>query len=138
MNIKIKKLNSNAVTPSYAHDDDSCMDIYATTITENGKFIEYGTGLSFEIPINHTMLIFPRSSISNKDLILANHVGVIDSGYRGEIKMRFRKIGNEIYQVGEKIGQMMVLPIPKINFTETEELSQTGRSDGGFGSTDKK
>ena len=65
----------------------------AQTAEEKEKFLEYGTGLSFELPSNHVMLIFPRSSLSNKDLILANHVGVLDSGYRGELKFRFKKTG---------------------------------------------
>ena len=135
--IQIKKINPKAKIPFYAHENDAGMDICAVSKTENEKYIEYGTGLSFELPKNYVMLVFPRSSLSKKDLILANHVGVLDSGYRGELKLRFKKIGEEIYDIGEKIGQIMIFPYPKIKFQETNELSITSRGEGGFGSTGK-
>ena len=137
MILKIKKLRDDAQIPTYAHHDDAGMDIYATSKEVKEKFIEYGTGLAFEIPTDHVMFIYPRSSLSNKDLIMANHVGVLDSGYRGELKLRFRKIGEDIYEVGEKIGQIIVVPFPKIDFQEVDELSETHRGEGGFGSTGK-
>lgn len=135
MKIKIKKLHPDAKIPFYAKPGDAGMDVFATTKEEKERFLEYGTGLSFELPQDHVMLIFPRSSLSNKDLILANHVGILDSGYRGELKLRFKKIGTEIYEVGEKIGQIIITPFPKIDFEETEELSESSRGAGGFGST---
>lgn len=137
MILKIKKLHPDAIIPKYAHESDAGMDVIATSKEEKEKFIEYGTGLSFEIPENYVMLIFPRSSLSNKDLVLANHVGVLDSGYRGELKLRFKKTGKDIYEIGEKIGQIIILPIPKIEFQETEELSKSNRGANGFGSTGK-
>lgn len=137
MILKIKKLHLDAQVPKYAHHDDAGMDIYAVTKEVKEKFIEYGTGLSFEIPIDHVMFIYPRSSLSNKDLIMANHVGVLDSGYRGELKLRFRKIGDDVYEVGERIGQIIIVPFPRIEFTEVEELSETNRGEGGWGSTGK-
>lgn len=137
MNIKIKKLNGDAKIPHYANNGDAGMDIYAVSKEEKAKFIEYGTGLSFELPEDHMMLIFPRSSLSNKDLILTNHVGVLDSGYRGELKLRYRKIGDDVYDIGDKIGQIVVVPFPKVEFDEVDELSDTARGDGGFGSTGK-
>ena len=90
------------------------------------------------------MLIFPRSSNSKKDLILANSVGILDSTYRGELKLRFKKcyqpviyglVARTVYNVGDKVGQIMILPYPQINFTEVDSLSETERGDGGFGST---
>lgn len=135
MKIKIKRLHSEAKIPSYANQGDAGMDVFAISKEEKEKFIEYGTGLSFELPSDHVMLVFPRSSISNKDLILSNHVGILDSGYRGELKLRFRKTGNDIYNVGDKIGQIMVVPFPKIDFEEKENLSESSRGQGGFGST---
>lgn len=137
MNIKIKKLNSEAKIPHYANIGDAGMDIYATSKEEKPKFIEYGTGLSFELPEDYVMLIFPRSSLSNKDLILTNHVGVLDSGFRGELKLRFRKIGDDVYDVGDRIGQIMIVPFPKIEFQEVENLSDSQRGGGGYGSTGK-
>ena len=116
--IKIKKLNENAIVPSYAHSGDAGMDVVAVSKRITDKFVEYGTGLSFEVPEGHVMLIFPRSSISKKDLILANSVGVLDSGYRGELLVRFQSIGDEHYEIGDRIAQIMILPYPKIEFDE--------------------
>ena len=96
MKVKIKKLHPDAVIPSYAKPGDAGMDLTAiskrveTGSDENGEYIEYGTGLAIEIPEGHVGLVFPRSSVSKKDLFLANAVGVIDSGYRGEVKLRFK------------------------------------------------
>lgn len=133
--IKIKKLKENAVVPRYAHEGDAGMDVVAISRRITDKFVEYGTGLSFEIPEGYVMLIFPRSSVSKKDLILANSVGVLDSGYRGELLIRFRLTGKDYYEVGERVAQIIVLPYPKIEFNEVVELSETARGDGRFGST---
>ena len=92
MKIKIKKLHPEAIIPSYATQGDAGMDMTAITaqIDKSGLFIEYGTGLAVEIPEGYVGLLFPRSSLSKTSLVLANHVGVIDSGYRGEIKFRIK------------------------------------------------
>ena len=142
MKVKIKKLSDNAVVPSYANPGDAGLDIIATGITRTKHYIEYHTGLSFEIPEGYVMLIFPRSSISNKSLILSNSVGVLDSGYRGELRFRFKKIPSEhprsemvYYNVGDKIGQVMIIPYPTIEFEEVQELSESIRGEGGFGSS---
>ncbi len=135
MEIKIKKIHPNAKIPKYSKEGDAGMDVYATSKREGDKFIEYGTGLSFEIPDGYVCLIFPRSSLSNKDLILANHVGVLDSGYRGELIIRFKKVGEDVYEVGDRIVQIMVLPYPYVEFKEMKKLSETERGNGCFGST---
>lgn len=135
MRVKIKKLNSNAIIPEYAKFGDAGMDLIAMSKEEKEKFIEYGTELAFEIPEGYVGIIFPRSSLSNKDLVLTNHVAVIDSGYRGELKLRFRKIGEEVYEVGDKICQIIILPYPQIEFEEVEKLKESERSDSGFGSS---
>jgi len=135
MKIKIKKLSPEAIIPKYAHEGDAGMDVYAVSKEETSKFVEYGTGLSFEIPGGYVCLVFSRSSVSNKDLILANSVGVLDSEYRGELKFRFKKTGQDDYEVGERVGQIIILPYPKIEFEETKELDETSRGAGGFGST---
>ena len=158
VNVKIKKLVPEAVIPTYAKPGDAGMDLVATSVdNSNDNYIEYGTGLSMEIPEGYVGLIFPRSSNSKKDLLLCNSVGVIDSGYRGEIKIRYKRIINpssekftmehnffsgptmyltiDRYNVGDKVGQIMILPIPLIKFIEVDELSQSERGDGGFGST---
>ena len=144
MDVKICKLSEDAVIPTYAHPGDAGMDVVATSVNITDDYIEYGTGLSFEVPEGYCMLIFPRSSNSKKDLILANSVGILDSTYRGELKLRFKKcyqpviyglVARTVYNVGDKIGQIMILPYPQINFTEVDSLSETERGDGGFGST---
>lgn len=150
MEVKIKKLHNDAIIPTYAKDGDSGLDITAISEgirhSETGfkgrtlyEYYEYSTGLSIEIPIGYVGLIFPRSSISKTSLILTNSVGVIDSGYRGEIKFRFKVVDNLgiIYDKGDKIGQLIILPFPEIIFKEVEELSITERGEGGFGSTGK-
>jgi dUTP pyrophosphatase len=142
MNIKIKKTDSRAVLPTYAHDGDACMDLTAISknvVEEDGYgYIEYGYGLSFEIPPDSVMLVFPRSSISNTGLLTANAVGVIDETFRGEVKTRFKWVkGSKQYEVGDRTAQFIVIPRPKIEIEEVEELSETSRGDGGHGSTGK-
>lgn len=139
MEVKIKKLNQKAVIPGYAHQHDGCMDLTATSMSITDKYIEYGTGLAMEIPAGFVGLVFPRSSISKKDLSLANSVGVIDAQYRGEIKLRFRdsevNFIYDYYGVGDRVGQIMIIPRPSVTFTQVEELEDTARGNGGFGSS---
>ena len=138
MKIKIKKLVPEAKLPQYTQVGDAGMDVYAVSKTETDKFVEYGTGLAFEVPADHVMLIFPRSSISNTHLQMANSVGVLDSGYRGELKLRFRKQGVSDYAVGDRVGQIVILPFPVVEFEEVGELNSSLRGEGGFGSTGKQ
>lgn len=142
MFVKIKKLDPNAIIPQYAHNGDAGMDLVATRmwIDEQGN-ICYGTGIAMEIPMGFVGLVFPRSSIAKKQLVLSNAVGVIDSIYRGEILAKFKTTTNlplresGIYQVGERIAQIIIVPYPKIEFEEVAELSETERQDGGYGSS---
>ena len=140
MNLKFKKLIPSAVKPSYSKPGDAGMDLTATSKVYEDLFIEFGTGIAVEIPEGYVGLLFARSSISKTVHILANHVGVIDSGYRGEIKLRFKtppeyKVELPQYNIGDKIGQLVIIPYPQIKLIEVEELSITDRMDGGFGST---
>ena len=141
MKVLFKKLKKQAVTPSYAKDGDAGLDITAISrdivITEDYEYIEYGTGLAFEIPVGYVGLLFPRSSISKKDILLSNAVGVIDSGYRGEVSFRFKRLAwdSAIYNVGEKIGQLVILPYPQIQLEQAKELSETERGENGYGSS---
>lgn len=137
MILKVKRLNKNSVLPSYAKKGDAGMDLTAVSLSKTIQYYEYGTGLAVEIPYGYVGLIFPRSSISKTDHFLRNSVGVIDSGYRGEVKLRMSlpALGQKQYKVGEKIGQLMVIKLPWVDIEEAEELSETDRGDGGFGST---
>jgi len=146
MKVKIKKLSPEATIPNYAKKGDCGMDLVAISIDIQNEFTQYHTGLSVEIPEGYMGLIFPRSSISKYDLSLANSIGLIDSGYRGEILCRFKDAMNygvevlrsrNIYKVGDKIAQLVILPYPEIEFEEVEELSVSDRGQGGFGSTGK-
>lgn len=154
MEVKIKKLKPNAVIPSYAKIGDAGMDLVATeVIKDTPEQITYGTGIALEIPEGFVGLVFPRSSIRKTGLQLSNSVGVIDSGYRGELQATFNKLfggdrfydetkntqdtSNDFYKVGDRIAQIMILPYPPIEFIETNELSNSERGEGGFGSTGK-
>jgi len=142
MKVKIKKLSPDAVIPSYAKSGDAGMDLVATSIKFDGTQITYGTGLAIEIPEGFVGLVFPRSSIRKTDLSLSNSVGVIDSGYRGEIQATFNqkslsKDGQILYGVGDRICQLMIIPHPHVDFIEVQELNNTERGEGGFGSTGK-
>lgn len=162
MKVKVKKLNEKAVLPKKAHPTDAGFDLVATsrTIDDMGNIV-YGTGLAFEIPEGHVGYIFPRSSISKQNIALSNSVGVIDCHYRGEVTFKFKPTlhawenideeGNyEIlvggfhdaeavtsYAVGDRIGQLIIMPIPGIELEEADELSETDRGAGGYGSTGK-
>ena len=149
----------------YAKDGDAGIDLVATSkwIDNDGNVV-YGTNRAFEIPKGYVGLLFPRSSNSKKDLTLSNSVGIIDSGYRGEVILKFKstvrvlsfgsllnimyylfgKVPKKInvknyygksYEIGDKVGQIIILPYPQIEFEEAEELSETERNTGGYGST---
>jgi len=141
MKVRIKKLSENAVIPSYAKSGDAGMDLVATRIISNTTFdVSYGTDLAMEIPNGFVGLVFPRSSIRKYELALSNSVGVIDSGYRGELQATFKKtngLDSIAYKVGDRIAQIMIIPHPPIEFKEVDDLSETERGDGGFGSTGK-
>jgi dUTP pyrophosphatase len=154
MQVKIKKLHPNAVIPTYAKEGDAGMDLVATEIIKDTpEQITYGIGLAMEIRDGFVGLVFPRSSIRKTGLQLSNSVGVIDSGYRGELQATFNKIfggegmydemkvneiqPNDYYKVGDRIAQIIILPYPQIEFQEVEELSDSERGEGGFGSTGK-
>jgi dUTP pyrophosphatase len=144
VSVNIKKLSSEAIIPQYAKLGDAGLDLVATEIKfdKGGKYIQYHTGLAFEIPEGYVGLLFARSSVSKKDLMLKNAVGVIDSGYRGEVCLRFQVTGlnlegKNIYKLGERVGQIIIMPIPQIKLIEVDELSDSDRGEGGFGSTNK-
>lgn len=160
MKVKFKRLNENAVMPKKAHPTDAGFDLVATSreIGEYGNIV-YGTGLAVEIPEGYVGLAFPRSSVSKYDVAMANSTGVIDCHFRGEMKFKFKMAieagklvtegagehffaqttypKNRVYNVGDRIAQLIIMPIPEIEFEEVEELTATDRGDGGYGSTGK-
>jgi dUTP pyrophosphatase len=140
MQVNIKRLSEKAVIPTYGKPGDAGMDLTCISEewSEDNSMVTYDTGIAMEIPEGYVGLVFPRSSVSKTSLILSNSVGVIDSGYRGSIMFKFRyPEEGMVYEIGERVGQIIIVPYPQITFNEVQELSSTDRGDGGFGSTGK-
>lgn len=138
MKLKIKKLNEKAIIPRYAKIGDAGMDLTATEVNSTPQYIEYKTGLAVQIPEGYVGLLFPRSSITKTDLMMKNSVGVIDSGYRGEVSARFIGLADgEIYKVGDRVAQLVIAPVATVVVEEVASLEESSRGNGGFGSTGK-
>ena len=142
MKIHFKKLVQTAQKPKFGKPGDAGADLVATSVDFSRKNqVVYGTGIAVEIPEGMVGLVFPRSSVRNYDLSMANSVGVIDSGYRGEIMVTFNILNlhtvENSYQVGDRIAQLIIIPVPLAKYVEVEELSETQRGQQGHGSTGK-
>lgn len=138
MKIKLKKLTENAVLPKYSKNGDAGMDLTATSIEQiDFQFTKYGFGIAIEIPKGYVGLVFPRSSCYKQKQILSNSVGVIDSGYRGEISAILIGSSKDAYKVGDRIAQLIILPYPEVEFELSDDLSDTERGNNGYGSTGK-
>ena len=137
MKVKFRKLDEDAVTPSYAKEGDAGLDLTCIDLEIDNDITTYKTGIAIQIPEGFMGLIFPRSSVYKKDLILSNSIGVIDSGYRGEILIKYRETSAypEVFKVGERVAQLIILPVPYVDLIEVEELSETDRGTKGHGST---
>ena len=138
MKIKFKKLVDGAVAPKQAKKGDAGFDMTATWVKRINMFkYQYGTGIAMEIPEGYEGEIRPRSSVHKTGMILSNCVGTIDSGYRGEIMAVFWKIPfiGKPYQIGDRIMQILIKPVPDVKFMEAETLSKTERGTGGYGSS---
>lgn len=137
MLIKIKKLDENAHLPYRASPSAAGYDLTSVSYSfGEGNVVTYHTGIALEIPEGYAGFLFPRSSIYKTGMSLANSIGVIDSDYRGELMLKYYVNDWEtIYKKGERCGQLVILPIPQYEFSLVEELSDTGRGEGGFGST---
>lgn len=141
--VKVKKLSDDAILPVYATEGAACFDIYSpdSGIVPAKDSKSFRTGLSFEIPVNHVMLVFSRSGHGFKNGIrLSNCVGVIDSDYRGELGVKLTNDSTQDYFVekNSRIAQAMVIPYDYVTFVEVDELSETKRGTGGLGSTGVK
>lgn len=157
MKIKVKKLHPDAIIPKYATPGAACFDLHAladkTYPIFPGEKLAFRTGLAFEIPVGHVMLVFSRSGHGFKnDIRLANCVGVIDSDYRGEVLVKlvsddvdyhlFRDSNEQVVDKtflqishGDRIAQAMIVPLPAVELEEVPNLNETLRGSGGFGST---
>ena len=141
MQIKFKKLTPEAVAPKQGTPGSAGFDLTAVSMRFDDRYHiwEYGTGIAVEIPPGYVGLCFPRSSVFRTGTFLSNGVGVIDSDYRGEIKAKFysRKGWNRNYKPGDRIIQLVIVPIPDVDFVESDDLSETERGTAGYGSTGK-
>ena len=144
LDIKIKKLNEKAIIPTYGSEYSAGADLYALSdeqiVIEPGKTVMVHTGLSFEIAEGYGGFVFARSGLaSKKGLAPANKVGVVDSDYRGEVMVALHNSSNEtaVINGGERIAQIVFMPYASANFILSEELSETVRGEGGFGSSGK-
>ena len=142
--IRVKKLHPNAVLPSYGSSQAAGADLYACldapVTIEPGQTAWIPTGIALEVPEGCAGLIYARSSMGVKrGLAPANKVGVIDSDYRGEIRVVLLNHGNQIQVVepGERVAQFVITPVLTPAYMEAEELNETQRGSGGFGSTGK-
>lgn len=148
--VKIKRTHPDAAIPKQANSADAAYDLVAVekpTISKDGLFLEYRTGLHLEPPPGYHFVIHPRSSICKYDLALANSIGLVDNGYRGEILCRFKTtlrfskditVAPKIYQAGDAIAQLMIEKDIHMDFEEVENLGDSERGTGGFGSSGQK
>jgi len=138
MIIKFKRLHPEAKAPVRAHDGDAGWDLTACDFDHSEDVTKFHTGIAVEIPPGFFGLLRPRSSMSKTCYAMASS-GVIDAGYRGEISIPLREIGGgcSTYKIGDRICQLVILPLPEVEFVEAEELSASQRGTGGFGSTGK-
>ena len=154
--VRVKKLYENSKLPTRAHESDGGMDMYAHSVKLLLKkgIISYGLGVALELPAFHSGYLFPRSGIYKTGLDLSNSVGLVDSGYRGEVTVKFRitflgfikfilskifkkSFEDNIYKIGDRCCQLVVLPYPKVILEPVTELSISDRGSNGFGSTGK-
>lgn len=139
---RFKRLHPDAVPPTKAHPTDAGYDLtaFSREYNDEHRYWEYGTGIAVEIPEGFVGLLFPRSSISKTNLTLANSVGCVDAGFRGEVKLRFREayrgdLSFPNLRIGDRCGQLVIVPIFTGEMIESDELSETPRGEGGFGSS---
>lgn len=144
LKVKIKKLVSEASIPAYANPGDAGLDMKVISYKYDKELNchVYGTGIAMEIPKGYVGLLFPRSSNRKTDCYLTNSVGVDDSSYRGEVMFSFKNRDSQYdgesfkpYEIGNKIGQLIIIPYPKIEFEEVKKLSETIRGAKGHGSS---
>lgn len=141
INLRVK-VGENAIMPMKATDGSAGIDIatshaYVIYPTDEGYFAKISTQLFFQIPKNHVGLLIERSSLHLKGLTLANSIGVIDSDYRGELLISVKNITNNNIRLekGQKIAQLLIVPVPEISLINVSKLNETTRGSGGFGST---
>ena len=142
LTLKVKRLPDTAKLPTYAHDGDACFDLYADSVTSShGRTVfTCGTGLAVDIPQGYALMVYSRSGHGfNHYTRLSNAVGVVDSGFKGELMVKLTCDRQLTYHpvVGDRIAQAMLIPVPVVTFEEVDSLSESDRGAGGFGSSGK-
>jgi dUTP pyrophosphatase len=139
MELKVKKIHKDAKIPCYGHVGDAGLDLFSVMecVLKGGEVRAISTGIQIAIPDGYAGLIWDKSGISLKNI--HRLAGVVDSGYRGEIKVVMTNLGTEAFSVekGMKIAQMLIQPVVKVKVVDTELLDDTSRGENGFGSTGK-
>jgi dUTP pyrophosphatase len=138
--IPLRRLDPDLPLPERAHDGDAGIDLHAAEdrYLEGGAWATIPTGIAVAIPDGHAGLVVPRSGLADRHGIgVANGPGLVDAGYRGEVKVILINHGPDPVAVrrGDRIAQLVVVGVPETRFTEVAELPDTARGDGGFGST---
>lgn len=140
MQVKIKLLSDSARVPTYGTDGAACFDLYAadTVAVAPGRKVTVKTDVAFEVPEGYVLMIYSRSGHGSKNGVrLANGTGVVDSDYRGHVLVCLHNDGNRpfIVELGDRVAQAMIVPVPRVEFLVVDELSETVRGEAGFGST---
>ncbi|MGL4373517.1 MAG: dUTP diphosphatase [Turicibacter sp.] len=155
VNVGLKFMHQDAQLPFYATEGAAGADCTSVSIQYFNRFnqevfpksteewkevtkVKYNLGLAFEIPKGYAILLFPRSSVMKQELIMSNSIGLIDCDYRGEVSAVFYLNENsQLYEVGERCCQIVLVEVPKCKFIVKKELSSTSRGEGGYGHTGK-
>ena len=135
MKVRFKRKHQDAKIPTKATPGSAGYDLTAVELEDTPTCYKYHTGIAVEIPPGYVGYIFPRSSVAKKGAWMANSVGVIDGDFRGEISACFYNFGHAPYAIGDRVAQLIIEPVPEIEFEEADELSETERGEGSYGST---
>lgn len=137
--IKVKKLHPDATLPTYAHPGDAGADLYAVRddVVLSHEILRVGCGFALEIPPGYEGQVRPRSSLALRGITVANAPGTLDPSYRGEVQVLLYNRGAEPFYVskGDRVAQLVIVPVTRAAFQETEELEPSERGEGGFGSS---
>lgn len=139
MKVNIKLIEDGKM-PVKMHKTDAGFDCYARELVNLGNQIKYNLGFAIEIPQGHVGLVFPRSSVFKTGLSMSNSVGVIDSDYRGEVSAVYNNVDTEKerYKIGDRVCQLIIMPYPEIELKQVDNLSDSDRGEGSYGSTGNK
>lgn len=140
MDLKFKRMHEKAVLPAKGREKDAAYDLVATEeiVDIENRNLTYKLGWAVEIPAGYVGLLAARSSVTNKDIVMGNSVGIIDENYRGELMVKFKSVlprGARKYDVGDRVAQLMIVPVLNLKPVEVTELSTTDRGEAGWGSS---